>query len=406
MIKEDEQDGRRRMIFRARYVVTMASPPIENGAIATKDGRIIDVGPLEEVKAANSGELLDLGESVLLPGLINAHCHLDYNCLRGRIAPPDNSFTDWIRAINVEKARLSEQDYINSIQEGFTEAKRFGTVAMANLTGFPDLIAKVKPSPETTWFAELIDVRSPDVPKVHVDRALDALQSAEYSGFAPHAPFTASENLYRCCAKVAGERGSPLTTHLAESRDEMEMFRDGAGPLYEFMKGIGRDMRDCGYQTPLARFLCFADVAQPWLIAHLNELTEDDFALLRTARPNLSIVHCPRSHRYFRHTAFPWNRLRRLGLKVSLGTDSLASNDDLSLFTEMREFQKNFPDAEPEEIVKMTTLYPAEALGRSDMLGRLMRGGLAALIALPFNGSRKNVYDAIVAFDGIPWMPN
>jgi cytosine/adenosine deaminase-related metal-dependent hydrolase len=394
------------VIFRSRYVVTMSGAPIENGAVASDGRRIIDVGRVDAVKAANAGEMIDLGESMLLPGLINAHCHLDYTCLRGRIPPPADSFTDWIRAINAEKAKLSAQDYINAIEEGFAEAKCFGTAALANLTAFPELIAKVQPSLWTTWFAELIDVRSSDAPEAHVNSALEALRAAERFGLAPHSPFTASEKLYRCCAEAAHQFGSRLTTHLAESRDEMAMFHDGLGPLYEFLKEIGRDMSDCGRQTPLARFLSFTDPAQPWLIAHLNELTEGDFALLEEIRPNFSIVHCPRSHQYFQHTSFPRDRLHALGFKISLGTDSLASNDDLSLFSEMREFQRNSPGVEPEEIVKMTTSNPAEALGESETLGRLAKGGLAALIAIPFDGSEKNVYDEIVAFDAIPWTNN
>jgi cytosine/adenosine deaminase-related metal-dependent hydrolase len=399
---EPRPDGQ--LIYRARYVVTMDGPPIENGAIATSGQRILNVGKAEAVKAAHAGEVIDLGERVLMPGLVNAHCHLDYTCLRGRIPPPNHSFTDWIRAINAEKATLTAQDYIDSIRTGFAEAKRFGTVALGNLTAFPELISKLRPSLWTTWFAELIDVRSSDSSEEHVYRAARALEGADHSGFAPHAPFTASEALYRCCARAAGKNRARLTTHLAESRDEMAMFRDASGPLYEFMKGIGRDMSDCGHATPLARFLSFTDPAQPWLVAHLNELTESDFALLEQARPSLSVVHCPRSHRYFRHTPFPFDRLRALGLKISLGTDSLASNHDLNLFAEMREFQKIWPGLEAEEIVKMTTLNPAEALGQTETLGRVANGSAGAVIAIPYGGSGKDVYDAMVAFDGVPWM--
>ena len=88
------------------------------------------------------GEIVDLGEQALLPGLINVHCHLDYTCLRGKI-PPQKSFADWIRAINAEKAKLSPKDYLASINEGFAEAKRFGTTTIANLTAFPELIPQI-----------------------------------------------------------------------------------------------------------------------------------------------------------------------------------------------------------------------------------------------------------------------
>src|SRR3981081_1471133 len=106
------------MILRARIVVTMDGPVIQNGAVAISGERIVDVGAFAEVRARNSGEVVDLGEQALLPGLINAHCHLDYTCLRGKIPPP-KSFADWIQAINAEKAKLSRQDYLASINEGF-----------------------------------------------------------------------------------------------------------------------------------------------------------------------------------------------------------------------------------------------------------------------------------------------
>src|SRR6266478_6295520 len=117
------------MIIRARIVVTMYEAPIENGAVAVSGNRIVDVGRFDDIKTRNAGEIVDLGEQVLSPGLINAHCHLDYTCLRGKIPPP-KSFTDWIQAINVEKAKLSKQDYLTSINEGFSEAKRFGTTTI------------------------------------------------------------------------------------------------------------------------------------------------------------------------------------------------------------------------------------------------------------------------------------
>ena len=104
---------------------------------------VVDVGLFNEIKARNSGEVVDLGEQALLPGLINAHCHLDYTCLRGKIPPP-KSFADWIRAINAEKAKLSGRIIVASINEGFAEAKSFGTTTIANLTAFPELISQIQ----------------------------------------------------------------------------------------------------------------------------------------------------------------------------------------------------------------------------------------------------------------------
>ena len=203
------------MIIRARTVVTMDVAPIENGAVAVSGNQIVDVGKFDEIKTRNPGEIVDLGEQALLPGLINVHCHLDYTCLRRKI-PPQKSFADWIRAINAEKAKLSPKDYLASIIEGFAEAKRFGTTTIANLTAFPELIPQMSPPIRTWWFAELIDVRAPDRANETVDGVIEILKSAPNWGLAPHALFTASKNLYRRCEEIALRENILLTTHLAE----------------------------------------------------------------------------------------------------------------------------------------------------------------------------------------------
>src|SRR6266513_87246 len=372
----------RKMIIRARIVVTMDGAPIEDGAVRVTGNRIGEVGEFPKF-ASDNDEILDLGECILLPGLINAHCHLDYTCLRGKI-PRQKSFTNWIRVINAEKGKLTAEDYVTSINAGFAEAQRFGT----------------------TTIAKLIDVREPERANEIVECATDSLKHTENWGLAPHAPFTASENLSRDCQEIALRENILLTTHLAESREEIEMFRDASGPLYQFMEKIGREMTDCGYDTPLRRFLRrLGDAALAgWIVAHLNELSESDFDLLREIRHKFSIAHCPRSHAYFSHFAFQFERLQRLGFNVCLGTDSLASNDDLSLFAEMRAFQKQFPKVPAERILEMVTINPAHALRQENELGRIERRFLADMIALPFTTS-ENVYQTILNFVGkVPWF--
>ena len=398
------------MIIRARDVVTMDGAPVENGAVAISGDRIVDVGKFDQIKSRNSGAVVDLGEQALLPGLINAHCHLDYTCLRGKI-PRQKSFTDWIRAINAEKSKLSPDEYIGSINEGFAEAKRFGTTTVTNLTAFPELIRQIPDAPlRTWWFAELIDVRWPDRANELVDSAVESLKFAQNYGLAPHALFTASKNLYQRCEEAGGD--ILLTTHLAESREEMEMFRDASGPLYEFMKNIGRDMGDCGNGTPLELFVGALNASPAptsrclsrWIVAHVNELTQSDFQLLEKMRTKFHVVHSPRSHQYFGHIRFPFKRLLTLGLNVSLGTDSLASNESLNLFAEMRAFQRSEPQRSPDKIFEMITVNPASALGQQNTLGRIRPGFRADLIAIPC-GEHRDLFGEIVAFVGkIDWM--
>lgn len=373
------------MIIRTRTLLTMAGPPIENGAVCVRDGRIAAVGRWPEIGSGWSGEVLDLGEQVLLPGLINAHCHLDYTGLRGAI-PRQESFTGWIRSINERKAQLTLDDYLQAIRDGFREAAAFGTTSLLNLEAFPELVARVGDQPlRTWWFAETIDVRgsaaiSDDLP------------------IAPHAPFTASRELYQRAAQ------QPLaTTHLAESREELQMFRNAAAPLYEFMRSIGRNMDDCGGTTPLQLLLNQQLLHDRWIVAHLNELTADDFQLLEIA-PRFHVVHCPRSHAYFDHSPFAMQRLRQLGFNVCIATDSLASSDSLSLLAELRQAQRVFPFLTARELLAMVTINPASALNEESQLGRLAVNYCADMIALPFSGSTNQVEETIVAWEAaVPW---
>jgi len=405
------------MIIRARIVATMDGPPIDNGAVVVSEDRIVDVGKFAEIKTHNADEVVDLGEQALLPGLINAHCHLDYTCLRAKI-PPQKSFTDWIRSINAEKAKLAPKDYVASINEGLAEAKRFGTTAIANLTAFPELISQVQPPIRTWWFAELIDIRAPERTNELIDSAIEALKQTARWGLAPHALFTASKDLFRRCEEIAQREHILLTTHLAESREEVEMFRAASGPLYEFIKSIGRAMDDCGNETPLGLFLDLIgsghspnrpraiEVNRPdlsWIVAHLNELTESDFEMLERSNSKFHVVHCPRSHNYFGHSPFAFDRLRSFGFNICLGTDSLASNESLSLFAEMRTFQKDFPRVSPEEIFRMVTVNPARALRYENVLGQIRPGFGADLIAVPCSGST-DIFEQIIACDApVSW---
>src|SRR5438067_13135579 len=391
------------MIIRARTVVSMAGEPIDDGAVAVSGNKIADVGRFDDVRQRQSGEVLDLGEQILIPGLINAHCPLDYTMLRCTI-PPQRSFSDWIRAINAEKPTLTDQDYIDSIRAGFAEAQRFGTTPIVNLTAFPNLIAAIKEPPvRTWWFGELIDVRNPDDAERIADEAAELLKPARRWGLAPHAPFTASQRLYARCEEIARRENILLTTHLAESREEMEMFRSASGAAFNFLREIGRPMDDCGRETPLSLFMRTRTIDQRWIVAHLNALDAGDFDLLDAA-PKFHIVHCPRSHTFFGHTPFALERLRALGFNICLGTDSLASNSSLSLFSEMRELLDKEPRLSPREALEMTTVNGAAALGQKNQLGCIRAGATADLIALPLRSST-DVFENIVAFEGaVPWM--
>ncbi|MDP9003476.1 MAG: amidohydrolase family protein [Verrucomicrobiota bacterium] len=396
------------MIIRARVVVPMEGEPIENGAVTVEGNRIASVGRFEDLRADHGADVLDLGERILLPGLINGHCHLDYTMLRGKI-PPQNSFNDWIWAINAHKKDLEEEDYLGAITAGFAETERFGTTTIVNLEAFPELVPRLeRPQLRTWWCGEMIDIRRP----VSVREVSDNLRGWFEShpdwlggmGLCPHAPFTASVQLYAEAGATARTHDLLLTTHLAESREEMQMFCDANGPLFDFLQSIGRPMDDCGNETPLSLLLRRQLIDQRWIVAHLNELSESDFELLSQTE-KFHIAHCPRSHTFLGHAPFALNKLRALGFNICLGTDSLASNSSLSLFSEMRELLRKEPGISSREVLEMATINGARSLGQGDSLGKIRPGFSADLIAISCEQSEKDAFDAIVAFEAtVPWM--
>jgi len=395
------------MILRARTLVTMAGPPIDNGAVAVKGNRIRAAGTFPEVAALFTGTVVDLGERVLMPGLINAHCHLDYSMLRRAITPP-RGFTAWVQRLNAIKRSLRDEDYLEAIETGFAALRKWGTTTVLNIESFPELMSRIPPPPiRTWWFYEMIDVRQ----RITTEDLLDGAaiffrKHADWLGgfgLSPHAPYTASAELYKLASACARQDSMPVTTHLAESAEESAMFRRGAGPLYDFMRSLGRDMSDCGHGSPLSLLLGRKLIGPDWIVAHMNELDDADFDLLE--KTPLHVVHCPDSHRYFGHQPFPMDRLRAIGINISLGTDSLASADSLSLFAEMRHVRENYPSISPREALEMATINPARALRRPRDLGCIVPKARADLIALPIAADGESVFEEIVDFGGpVPWM--
>ena len=396
------------MILRARTVITNTGAPIENGAVAIVGNRIAAVGGFDEIRAAYDGETTDLGEQVLMPGLVNAHCHLDYTMMR-RAINPQRTFTEWIIRINALKRSLDNNDYRAAIAKGFSELKQWGTTTVANIESFPELLPDMPPPPiRTWWFFEMIDVRHRLAGEETIAGTLGFFdQRPDWLGgfgLSPHAPYTASGKLYELTADTAEKLGMPVTTHVAESREEWEMFRDKRGELHEFMQKLGRWMFDNQEQrTPLAHVAAHARLGPRWLLAHMNELDDSDFTLLAAMPQKPSIVHCPGSHRYFRHTRFPLTKLRSIGVNVCLGTDSLASTLTLSMFDEMRILSRQEPQLDPSEILKMATLNGAMALGIE--AGKIASAALADLIALPHADNAREVHAAVIENrEPVAWM--
>jgi cytosine/adenosine deaminase-related metal-dependent hydrolase len=398
------------MILRARTVLPIAGTPIEDGAVVVSGNTISAVGRFSDLRTAFDGDVIDLGEQVLMPGFVNAHCHLDYSMLR-RAIQPQRSFTEWVRRINAVKRSLGPDDYRDAIARGFAELRRWGTTTVANIESFPELLPEMHPPPlRTWWFLEMIDLRHLVTSEDVVAGTLAFFEKFPGwlggFGLSPHAPYTASGPLFELVFEVSEKLDMPVMTHVAESREEWEMFRHARGELYDFMARLDRWMHDCHRgNTPLRHVLNHTALGPRWILAHMNELDDSDFILLasfpRDRRP--SIVHCPGSHRYFRHGPFPMPKLLELGINVCLGTDSLASTDSLSLPDEMRLLAEREPWLHPAEILAMATLNGAQALGMN--AGKIVPGALADLIALPVAGNVRSIHAEVLACrEPVAWM--
>lgn len=385
-------------VYRARTVLPVSAPPIENGAVAVEGGRITAVGAWSDLPG---GEAVDLGEVILMPGLINSHCHLDYSSLRGAILYT-GSFSLWVRRLNEIKRSLDDDDYLEAIAEGFRELRRWGTTSVYNIESFPELMVRMPPPPlRTWWFYELLDIRS----RIHTEEVVaGALAFFEERpkwlggyGLSPHAPYTTSLSLYEltriCCEKY----GMPLMTHLAETMEEYEMFANASGKLYNFLSGLGRNMSDTGSRTPVAHLIENGALPHGAILTHMNVLAESDWELLAAHKDDYSIAHCPNCHVYFEREPFDLPRFLSLGINLCLGTDSLASSRALNLFEEMRIVRNLHPELPVQQILHMVTLNAARAIGLPGLLGEIRPGAYADLIAIPDTGKAEGVYDRVIA---------
>lgn len=393
------------MIIQAEWIVPMKGDPIFNGAVRVEGEHILCVGPRAEVAPAPDEEVLDLGSSVLSPGLINAHCHLDYTILRGSIAPPDG-FAEWIKNINALKRDFTTEDYINSVMKGFDLLIESGTTTVGNIETFPEILPHLAPPPiRTWWFLELIDVRNRLYDETGLIGALSFFEQNPHwlggFGLSPHAPYTASPELYRL-AKSCSERLQMLfTTHIAESVQEHEMFVNARGELFELMQGLGRDCSDCGQGSAVSHLLELGLLTNNCLAVHLNYLQDYDFPAL--AEAGVPIVYCPKCHTYFGHRAFQLERLREHGVNICLGTDSLASNNSLDMRAEMREALHKHPGLKNRECLEMVTLNPAKALNQEGRIGEITAGALADLVAFAME-KHSNPYEAIIQSHNKPQL--
>ena len=318
--------SKQRMLLRARILLPISSPPIADGAVLISGNRVAALGRWRDLSRPAAEPATDLGHVILLPGLVNAHCHLDYTDMAGQPAP--KQFPDWIKGLLARKAAASYADYAQAWLRGAAMLLRTGVTTVGDIEAVPELLPDVWSSTplRVASFLEMTCVRSRRDPAAIVREAaakIAALRPGRgFAGLSPHALYSTTPDLLRASAELAARHRWRVTMHVAESIDEFEMCVHGRGHLFDWLKSQ-RDMSDCGDGTPVEQVRRCGLLGENFLAIHANCLQPADIEAL--AQSQSSVVHCPRSHAYFRHQPFLYNELAAAGVNVCLGTDSLAS---------------------------------------------------------------------------------
>ncbi len=362
----------------ARWVFPVSGPPLPNGTVTVRGDRVEAVDA-RGVRSADE----DLGNVAIVPGLVNAHTHLDLSGARGLIPPTDpDHFTDWLRGVIAYRRSRTAEQVQADVRDGLAECLRFGTTLVGDIAADGASWDALAAAPtRAVVFYELIGLSE--------ERARAALAAAERwyadrresasvrAAVSPHAPYSARVWLIAAAGKLVRERKRPLAVHLAESRAEVELLASRRGPFVPFLKDL-RAWDPDGLVDRLAGVMAACDFRQPKLFVHGNHLAPS-----ARIRRNSTIVYCPRTHAAFGHPPHPFRDFLARGVRVCLATDSLASNPDLDVLAEARFVHSRYPDFPGDRLLRMVTADAADALGWGDECGALEPGKSADLVAVP-----------------------
>lgn len=376
------------VIHAADWLVSPQAPPLAGGALAVRAGRIVAAGSRAELAAAHGVEVIDHPCCAILPGFVNAHTHLELSHfpawrLRNHVEYHPRRFVDWIIQLIKVKRGLTLEDMQASAREGIRICLESGTTAVGEIVttrALTDLYCTSRLAGRLYY--ELLGHDQPRF-RTALEQAAEAGRavggSAFAAGLSPHAPYTIAEENLALAGEAAQTTGLPLAIHLAESDEETAFIFDSSGPLAETLYpyvGWERYLKPPRHCSP-TELLDRAGLLTPQTLAvHCVHLTLADAQLLK--QRGVSVALCPRSNERLDVGRAPVALLRKLGIPLALGTDSLASNDSLSLWDEVRFALDAFPtELSPADVLNMATLGGANALGIASGHGSLEPGKYA-----------------------------
>ena len=363
--------------YRAAWVLPIAGPPIRGGVVAVDGELIAAVGP------HGGGAVEDLGGVAILPGVVNAHTHLELSWMRGRV-PPNASMPAWAASLMALRRTVSPEP-AEPIADAIREARRAGTSLVGDVTNtFATYEPLLDSELSAALFRELLGFSAADpdaVVRVAQDQ-IAALTPVAWlrPSLAPHAPYSVSPALMRAIGRGNGDR--PLSIHLGESAQEVQFLRDGTGEWRALLERLG--VWNAAWTPPACGPVDYLDgfglVNERLIAVHGVQFTDGELARLAAAAA--TVVTCPRSNRWTGAGAPPIERFYASGARVAIGTDSLASVADLNLFAELAEVRRLAPGVPASRILASATLAGAQALGFASELGSIEPGKRADLLAV------------------------
>jgi cytosine/adenosine deaminase-related metal-dependent hydrolase len=373
------------MIFSGSKLVTCGprGTIVENGAIAISKGYILATGSKDKiVKRFSSHRVIPLRNTVLMPGLVNLHSHLELPPLTTSVHA--KSFPDWLVNLIRAKKYLNITDYRSATRMNIQSLIQTGTTTVGEICTHGVSPALLKQSGlRSVVFKELIDM-VPNSSKFRVQSSYFPHSELLHDGLSPHAPYTVSEPLLRSINRHSQQNGIRIAMHIAESREELRLLQRKKNGLEELYRIAGWDLDRAPVGSSSFEYLKRIGFLSPRLLAvHAVQVTDKDIELIR--RSKVSIAHCPRSNRETGVGKMALRKLLDAGIIVGLGTDSLASSPTLSLWDEMRYahqiHRRNGVSAE--EIFRLATMGGAKALDMDKDIGSLEPGKKADIIAVP-----------------------
>ena len=390
-------------IYRADYVLAEADLLLQDAAVHVCDpGRICRVEPWNKVSSGPDVEVVDWGSAVLVPGLVNAHTHLELTRLHNKLTSL-HSFTQWLSEVIRRRRDWTDEDYAESVRKGAQMALASGTTLVGDISASG--ISGTALSGQRlrrVLFEETLGLApaaaGPALASLEARLGRLGYDPLLTRAVSPHSPYSVSPDLFRAAAALSRRDSLPLAIHLAETRGEIELLLSGTGEFREFLSQLG--VLPEGWSPPglgpVQYLASLGLLPQSPLLIHCNYLDADSIARILQCR--CSVVYCPRSHAFFGHDSHPVRELLDAGINVALGTDSLASNDSLSMLEEIRFLYRSRKDLKSEEILRMATLNGAAALDFGGTLGRLRRGFWAdmTVLKLPENVGPKYMVTQIL----------